>query len=134
MSTSGELKAAKTPAVEDDGKKKYPLSKIADPPITEAEAQAATMAVCRRHNGLVRVWGAKDGAVFSVGAASSTGAGERQISGFGGVSRCHGAASSSAVVGRIHQVFWRPLMVLRRGRAVARRVKSCTQWDLRSPA
>jgi hypothetical protein len=33
----GELKAAKTPAVESDGKKKYPSSTRAHPPITEAE-------------------------------------------------------------------------------------------------
>jgi hypothetical protein len=62
-----ELKAAKTPAVEDDGKKKYLSSTRADPPITAAEAQAATVAVCRWHDGLVRVWGAKDGAVFFCG-------------------------------------------------------------------
>jgi hypothetical protein len=59
-----DLKAAKTPAIDDDGKKKYPSSVRADPPITEAEAQAATMAICRWHDGLVRIWGAKDGAVF----------------------------------------------------------------------
>jgi hypothetical protein len=59
-----ELKAAKTPAVEDDGKKKYLSSVRADAPITEAEAQAATVAICRWHDGLVRLTGAKDGAVF----------------------------------------------------------------------
>lgn len=37
-----ELKAAKTPAIADDGKKKYASSPRADPSITEAEAQAAT--------------------------------------------------------------------------------------------
>jgi hypothetical protein len=62
-----ELKAANTPAVEDDGKKKYPSSRTADPPITEAEAQAATMAICRWHDGIVRTWGVKDGAVFFCG-------------------------------------------------------------------
>jgi hypothetical protein len=59
-----ELKAATTPIIEINGKNKYPSSTTANPPITEAEVQAATMAVCRRHDGLVRVWGAKDGAVF----------------------------------------------------------------------
>ena len=59
-----ELKAANAPPVEDDGKKKYSSSTTADPPITEAEAQAATMAICRRHDGIVLTWGAKDGAVF----------------------------------------------------------------------
>jgi hypothetical protein len=59
-----ELKAASTPAVEVDGKKKYPSSTRANPPITEAEVKTATVAICRWHDGLVRVWGAKDGAVF----------------------------------------------------------------------
>jgi len=57
-----ELKAASTPAVEDDGNKKHPSSTRANPPITEAESAGATVAIFRWHDG--RVWGAKDGVVF----------------------------------------------------------------------
>jgi hypothetical protein len=59
-----ELKAATTPTVEDDGKKKYPSSTRADPPITEAETLTAQVSICRWHDGLIRLTGAKDGAVF----------------------------------------------------------------------
>jgi len=59
-----ELKAASTPTVEDDGQKKYPSSTRADPPITEAETVGAQVSICRWHDGLVRLTGAKDGAVF----------------------------------------------------------------------
>jgi hypothetical protein len=48
----GELKAAKTPAVESDGKKKYPSSTRAHPPITKAEMVAAQVSICRWHHGL----------------------------------------------------------------------------------
>jgi hypothetical protein len=59
-----ELKAAKTRAVDDDGKKRCPSSPRADPPIREAETVAAQVSICRWHDGLVRLTGAKDGAVF----------------------------------------------------------------------
>jgi hypothetical protein len=59
-----ELKAANTPTVEDDGKKKYRSSTRADPPITDAEALAAPVSICRWHDGLVKFTGAKDKAVF----------------------------------------------------------------------
>jgi hypothetical protein len=59
-----ELKAAKAPTVEDDGKKKYPSSPKADPPISAAETVGAQVSICRWHDGLIRLTGAKDGAVF----------------------------------------------------------------------
>jgi hypothetical protein len=59
-----ELKAANTPTVEEDGKQKYPSSSRADPPITDAETAVAQVSICRWHNGLVRVTGDKDKAVF----------------------------------------------------------------------
>jgi hypothetical protein len=40
------------------------MSAAADPPITEAEARAASAAICRRHNGLIRLTGDKPDAVF----------------------------------------------------------------------
>jgi hypothetical protein len=43
-----DLKAARTPTVEDDGKKKYASSVRADPPITEAEARADPAPECER--------------------------------------------------------------------------------------
>ena len=59
-----ELKAAKTRAVDDDGKKKYASSTRADPPISDAETLATQVSICRWHDGLVRLTGAKDEAVF----------------------------------------------------------------------
>jgi hypothetical protein len=59
-----ELRAAQTPIIEDDGEKKYPSSTRADPPISEAETVGAQVSICRWHDGIVRLTGAKDGAVF----------------------------------------------------------------------
>lgn len=46
-----ELPGATTPR--EEWSLPYPCSKIADPPISEAEARAATTANCRRHHGLI---------------------------------------------------------------------------------
>jgi hypothetical protein len=59
-----ELKAATKPAIENSGKKRYASSMRADPPVSEAEMRAAPVSICRWHDGLVRLTGAKDGAVF----------------------------------------------------------------------
>ena len=44
--------------------KLIPVSDSADPPISQEEARTAAHATCRYHNGLIRMTGAKDGAVF----------------------------------------------------------------------
>jgi hypothetical protein len=59
-----EIKAAKMRAVDDDGKKKCASSTRADPPISEAETVAAQVSICHWHDGLVRLTGDRDGAVF----------------------------------------------------------------------
>jgi hypothetical protein len=51
-------------AIENIGKKRDPSSATADPPISEAETLAAPVSICRWHDGLIRLAGAKDGAVF----------------------------------------------------------------------
>jgi hypothetical protein len=46
--------------------KLLPVSSLADPPVSQEEARAAGVAICRWHNGLVKDWpfGVKDGTVF----------------------------------------------------------------------
>ena len=64
MKTS-ELKAAGARVdIDESTQKGLRMSKRADPAITQAEAAAATVAVCCWHSGLIKTFGDKDGRMF----------------------------------------------------------------------
>jgi hypothetical protein len=59
-----QLKRAAFAETDRPGKAKYPKSPRADPAITDEEANRATAAVCLWHDGLIRLFGDRDGTVF----------------------------------------------------------------------
>lgn len=59
-----ELKAKTGQSQAPQRKPKFPVDERADPPISFAEADAATAANCRRHGGLIGQRGDTEGAVY----------------------------------------------------------------------
>jgi hypothetical protein len=58
-----ELRASQEPRVESEQPRR-PYSRLADPPISDAEAKAAKDAICCGHRGLIAVTGDRLGSVW----------------------------------------------------------------------